>query len=263
MAGLVNLAYEDFALSPLQMRQAEYGQVTPGYPSAPMGAAPAAAPSTPAPPAGMPPLPPSLGGSPSAPAPAPTAPAPTPTPGNTQSPSVTPESAYDAFQAFKDSAGYQFAVDEAMRALNHGYAAGGQLQSGAAAKGIADYVQNMALQNYFFPYMNYLGGQQAMGAQSGAAIAGVGSNFGNTAANINANMGGAIQSGANALSNAAIANGVANANLWSGVGSSLGTIGSNLMNSSYSASPFSGGGGIPAGDGITPGWLYGNPFGGG
>lgn len=167
--------------------------------------------------------------------PAPVVPGVTPpaatTPGT---PATTPTSAYNAFTSFADSAGMKFAMEQAMKALNEQYAAHGQLQSGAAAKGISDYAQNMALQNYFFPYMNLLQGQQNMGAQAGSAIAGVGSNFGNTAAGINGQIGGAIQNGADALSNGAILNGSANAGMWGNIGSALGNLGSSILQPSAS-----------------------------
>lgn len=216
----------------LEATQAPYASSPPpGMSGAPSGMPP--------PPPGMPAPPPSIAPPPVA-TPSPSTPAPAPPPA-TPAPAATPALSYDdAFNNFKDFIGYDFAYDEMMRALNHGYAASGQLQSGAAAKGIAEHVANLATQSAAFPYLNYLTGQQAMGAQSASALAGVGSNFGGTAAgmgqnyansvgNINAGMGGAIQSGANALSNQAIIGGVANANMWSGVGSALGNLGSSLM----------------------------------
>jgi hypothetical protein len=65
-------------------------------------------------------------------------------------------------------------------------------------KALQNYGQSTALNNYFLPYMGLLQGQQATGAQSGAAIAGVGSNFGNTVSNIYGQQGNAIQNGADA-----------------------------------------------------------------
>jgi len=254
MASRINMSGEDLALTPLQMRLAEQRTYTVPTVSQSVIDAAGGSSSAPAPPPGMPPLPPTLGGSPT---PAPGA---TPTPGATP-PAATPPPAapapvapapmgYDqAFQNFQDFIGYDFAVEQAMNALNNQYAAAGQLQSGAAAKGIADYVINMSQQMAAFPYLNYLTGQQAMGAQSASALAGVGSNFGGTAAgmgqgyansvgNINAGMGGAIQSGANSASNAAIVNGIANANMWSGVGNALGKLGSSLIKPSSSGVPY-------------------------
>jgi hypothetical protein len=199
-----------------------------------------------------PPLPQSFGGTATAPSPVAAPPATsvpaTPVPATPTPPATTPTTAYNAFTDFADSAGMKFAMDQAMKALNEQYAAHGQLQSGAAAKGISDYAQNMALQNYFFPYMNYLSGQQAMGAGAASSIAGVGQNFGNTAAGmgqnygnavtgINGQMGGAINSGAQNIGNLQLANGQNQANMWGTIGSSLGSLGSSI---------FTGGGAPPA-----------------
>lgn len=140
-----------------------------------------------------------------------------------------------AFDNFANSAGMQFAQQQSANALNNLYAAHGSLNSGAAMKAISDRAQQIGLQNYFFPYLGYLQGQQGVGAQAGAAVAGVGSSFGNTAANINAGMGNTIQNGANALSNATIANGYANAGLGSAIGTGLGQLASSFVQpSSYS-----------------------------
>jgi hypothetical protein len=83
----------------------------------------------------------------------------------------------------------QFQLDQGADMINNRYAALGALQSGAAMKALQNYGQQTALNNYFMPYMGMLGGLSAQGAQAGSAIAGVGSNFGNTAANINGQMG--------------------------------------------------------------------------
>lgn len=134
-----------------------------------------------------------------------------------------------AFEQFANSAGMQFQLDQGADMINNRYAGAGALQSGAAMKALQDYGQQTAIQNYFMPYMGLLGGQQAVGAGAASSIAGVGTNFGNTAANINAGMGANIQSGANAASNAALLKGQANANMWSGIGSALGGLGSSFM----------------------------------
>lgn len=193
-----------------------------------------------------PPPAPALGTTPaSSPPAAPPPAAPPPATGGTPAPSappVDPVTAQQAFQTFLDSAGYQFTLGQAMNSINYAAAGGGWLQSGAALKALQDRAADVALQGYFMPYMGMLGGQQALGAQAASSIAGVGSNFTNSAANINnaygansadisGNMGNALQSGANATSNAAIAAGMANANMWSGVGSALGSLGSSFANS--------------------------------
>lgn len=175
------------------------------------------------------------------------APAPTPVPGATPTPAAAPTpnalSPTDALNNFANSAGMQFQMQQGANALNNLYAARGQVQSGAAAKALQSYGQNTALQNYFMPYMGLLGGQQAIGAQSGAAIAGVGSNFGNTAANINQNTANALGQGALNIGNAnaqrAAIGGLANANMFNTIGSQLGNLASSFLGGG-------GGGSIPA-----------------
>jgi hypothetical protein len=163
--------------------------------------------------------------------------------------------AQNALNNFANSAGMKFAEQQGANAVNNLYAAHGQLQSGAAAKAISNYIQNMALQNYFMPYMNYLTGQQAMGAQAASAIGGVGSSYGgtvagmgqnyaNAASNINNGMGNALGQGAinigNANANQAIIGGLANANLGSAIGSGLGQIGSSFFQPGSSMPTYNG-----------------------
>jgi hypothetical protein len=204
---------------------------------------------------GMPTLPPTLtptapGGTTAPPAtPTPTVPpVATSTPTAPATPAVTAQSATGAFNNFANSAGMKFAEQQAMNQLQNYYAAHGLLSSGPAMKGISDYIQNMALQNYFFPYMNYLSGQQAMGAQAGSAIAGVGSSYGNTVnglgqnysnavTGINSGIGNALSQGAlnigNANANQAAIGGLAGANLGSAIGSGLGSLGSSFFQPHY------------------------------
>ena len=168
--------------------------------------------------------------------------APTSTPTSTvptpATPGVSPQE--QAFRNFADSAGMRFQLEQGENAINQGYAAHGQLQSGAALKALQNYGQSTALNNYLMPYMGLLGGQQATGAGAASSVAGVGQNFGNTAAAINAGMGSSIQSGANAASNAALLRGQANSNMWGGIASGLGGL----------ASSFGGGGGGGFGAGV-------------
>ena len=118
--------------------------------------------------------------------------------GTQQQPTVTQQpSANDAFANYRNSTGYQFRVNEGNRAINSGYAGAGTLQSGAAMKGIADFGQNIASQE-FGNYLGALQGQQALGAGAAGAQAGVATNFANTVTGIN-------QNNANALANAAVA----------------------------------------------------------
>jgi hypothetical protein len=145
----------------------------------------------------------------------------------------------------------QFQLKQGADALNNLYAGAGQLQSGAAMKAMQGFGQQTALNNYFMPYMGLLGGQQAVGAGAASSIAGVGSSFGNTAAAINAGMGANIQNGANSASNAALARGAANANMWAGIGSGIGGLASSFV-------PMGGGGG---GGGIVSNYHYAGPWG--
>jgi hypothetical protein len=144
-------------------------------------------------------------------------------------PATTPQNAMGAFNNFANSAGMQFQLQQGANMLNNKYAGAGQLQSGAAMKAMQGYGQQTALNNYFMPYMSMLNGQQAMGAQAGAAIGGVGSNFGNTAANIYGGMQNAIGNGADATSNAALLRGQANAQLGTSIGSALGGLASSFF----------------------------------
>ena len=119
-----------------------------------------------------------------------------------------------AFQNYQNSTGYQFRVGEGLNAINSGYAARGQLQSGAAQKALLAYNQNMA-SGEFGNYMNLLGGQQNVGLSAGNALAGVGTNYANTVSSNN-------QNAADALSNSALVRSQNNNAMWSNFGSLAG-----------------------------------------
>lgn len=104
------------------------------------------------------------------------------------------DAAENAFDIFRNSTGYQFRLGEGMDALNSGYAGAGTLQSGAAMKAALEYGQNFA-SNEFGNYMNALGNQQSVGAQSGGALAGVGMQHANSMTQNN-NMNAANQANA-------------------------------------------------------------------
>jgi hypothetical protein len=165
-----------------------------------------------------------------------------PASGGAPAPSGAP-SAYNAFQNFADSAGMQFQQDQAAKAINNLYAAHGNVGSGAAMKAISDRAGQIALQNYFMPYVGLLGDQQGAGLSAGSAVAGVGSNFGRTAADINTQMGNAYQNNANSAASAAAVRGLAGANLGSSIGSSLGTLASSFFPAN-AAAPAAGSGNI-------------------
>lgn len=186
-------------------------------------------------PVGMPTIPDHLTPAPAATQPPAATPAPAPVPA--APPAITPA---QALNSFSHSAGMDFAMQQGANALNNLYAAHGQIQSGAAAKALQSFGQNTALQNYFFPYVNMLGQQQAVGAGAASSVAGVGQNFGNTVANINGGIANAIGQGAyntgNALANQAAIRGYANGSIGSAIGSGLGSLASSFMQP-QSASP--------------------------
>jgi hypothetical protein len=126
------------------------------------------------------------------------------------------QAANSAFDMFRNSTGYQFRVGEAQDALNSGFAGSGLLQSGAALRSLDDLRQNMASAE-FSNYLGQLGQQQAVGAGSASALAGVGQNFAGNVAQLNT-------LNANNQANAAIARGQNNvfANL-------AGTLGGGIL----------------------------------
>jgi hypothetical protein len=85
----------------------------------------------------------------------------------------------NAFDTFRNSTGYQFRLGEGLDAVNSAYAGIGGFQSGAAMRGINEYAQNFA-SNEFGQYAGLLQGQQAVGAGGASALAGVGQNFAGT-----------------------------------------------------------------------------------
>jgi len=112
---------------------------------------------------------------------------------------VTADAANDAFGNYIQNSDYGFQFGNGANALNSGYAGNGTLQSGAAMKGLEQYRQNLQ-SGYRNEFTGLLGQQQAVGAGSASALAGVGQNFANAS---NANT----QSGADAASNAALIRG--------------------------------------------------------
>jgi hypothetical protein len=100
-------------------------------------------------------------------------------------PAMSPQQAQNAaFDNFRNSTGYQFRLGEGLDAVNSGYAGAGALQSGAALRGITEYGQNFA-SNEFGNYLGALSNQQAVGAGAASAGAGVSQNFASMAGNSN------------------------------------------------------------------------------
>jgi hypothetical protein len=139
---------------------------------------------------------------------------------------ASPTAGMDAYKTFTDSPFYQFPLQEGMRQLNTGLASRGQIHSGDAIKAAQRYGQDYAsgqMQNFLGLAEN----QTNRGIQAGGAIAGVGVNALNSMTNSNNAIG-------NAAANRAIAGGIANSNMYAGIGSALGQFaGSAFPTSSY------------------------------
>lgn len=125
------------------------------------------------------------------------------------------DTARNAFDQFRNSTGYQFQMNEAMRGVNSGYAGIGALKSGAALRAAQTRANDLAGQS-FYNYLGALGNQQSLGANAASAQAGVAQNAGNSLAQI------AMNKGDNAA-NAALAGG------GSGFGNALSLIGGGLF----------------------------------
>ncbi len=89
----------------------------------------------------------------------------------------TPQQA--AANALSQTPGYQFALDQGLKATQNGFAAQGLASSGAAMKGGAQFAEGLASQTYNQQLQNYL-------ANYNAGIAGVGANVNAAGANVNA-----------------------------------------------------------------------------
>ncbi len=133
-----------------------------------------------------------------------------------------PAQAQQAFNNYKNSTGYQFQLNSGMKAINSNSAASGLLDSGANAKALEGYGQNLA-STTFNNYLGQLGGLNS--AYGGTA--GMGQNM----------LGGIAQAGtaggANSA-NALLQGGQAQANMWGGlaggIGSALGGVASGGLN---------------------------------
>ena len=94
-------------------------------------------------------------------------------------PMTAQQAAEQGFELFKRSSGFQNRFNSAIDGVSSAFAGVGGFQSGAAAKALQDRAGQVAGEE-FANYMNALGGQQAVGAGSASALAGVGQNFAGT-----------------------------------------------------------------------------------
>lgn len=145
---------------------------------------------------------------------------------------------------FQEDPGYQFRMEQGQKALEHSAAARGGLQSGGFMKGLDDYSQGMASQEYQNAYnrftndqtnrFNRLSSLAGMGQVTNAQLANGSQNYANAAGS---NMMGAA--------NAQGAAGMAGAKAWGGaiqgLGNGLGQIGSMGMTNNWMQKTQSGG----------------------
>lgn len=127
-----------------------------------------------------------------------------------------------AFDNFLKSTGYQFQLDQGLKAVSAQRATAGALNSGSTLKALSNYGQNTAL-----GYLNdYAGGLQDLehtGAGAASALAGVGQNYASAVSTNN-------QNAATTAANAAAAN---SKDINSLLGAGLSALGVLRGNSSY------------------------------
>ena len=105
-----------------------------------------------------------------------------------------------AFNNYLGSTGYQFQLGQGTQAIDSNAASRGLLQSGANAKALAGYGQNLA-STTFNNYLSQLGGLNAAQGQTAALGENMLSNIGSNGTGAGANAGNAIMNGANAFGN--------------------------------------------------------------
>lgn len=120
---------------------------------------------------------------------------------------ATPES---AFEAFKNSTGYNFRRDEGLRALESSFRAGGMSRSGMADRNVMRYADNLAASEYA-PWYDRLADQQRLGLGAASNLAGINANH---VANVSNNT----ATAAGAKANSYLARGNISANLYGQAG---------------------------------------------
>jgi len=143
---------------------------------------------------------------------------------------------------FTASPGYQFSLDQGLRAIKARDAAQGRTFSGANDKGILDYATGKASGEYQNAFNNYMtsrnarlgslqslyAGGQASAAGSAAQAGALGANLGNTYANLGTNLGKAATDAGAATAGGYVAGGNA-------INSTIGSLGNQYMNAQNAA----------------------------
>lgn len=115
----------------------------------------------------------------------------------------------DGYEGYTASPGYDFQLDQGMRAIEGSAAAGGNVRSGATMKALQQFGTGLAAQDYG-NHMNRLAGVMGMGQASAANQAASGANFAAGASNAYGNIGNAQSAGIIGTNNA-IQGGINNA----------------------------------------------------
>ena len=139
------------------------------------------------------------------------------------------QSQQDAYGAFRDTPGYQFALQQGQEGLNRTAAAHGGAMSGRTIADSIKFNQGMADQNFgqYYGRLNDMFGTQLGAAEN---LAGVYSNTGNNLAGI------AMQNGNN-MAASKIAQGNAWTNALQNISNTAGTFAGNMSASSYGNRP--------------------------
>ncbi len=137
---------------------------------------------------------------------------------------------------YQEDPGYAFRLSEGQKALDRAAAAKGGFNSGAAAKALIDYNQNMGSQEYGNAYNRYNTNQTNLYNRL-QGLAGGGQTAANTLATTGANTANAISGNINAAGNAQAAGSIAGGNAWS---TGLNNIASGLYGSNNSTNATNG-----------------------
>lgn len=96
--------------------------------------------------------------------------------------------------AYQQSPGYQFALEEGQKAITNTAATKGGIKGGNTLKALTEYGQNLATGD-FYNYLNQLAGMAGIGQTAVQGIGGVGAQTGASIGQGYANYGGALASG--------------------------------------------------------------------
>lgn len=116
--------------------------------------------------------------------------------------------------AFRGATGYQDQLREGLSAVNNNAATSGLLNSGATLKALQERGNNLA-SGSFNNYLNFLIGQQGVGANAASALTGVNNNYSGQVTSANNAQG-------TTAANAALANAGIQNQMWGNIASGLG-----------------------------------------